>query len=144
MGALHREASWPLAGRLSMSFSAPSNTFPLPMICLVLPLDKVENSTSPCERLSGWMFVIGQTRQATSSRSEAPSEFFCWHIHQSPRDMALHRHLASVALKRKLAAMGKRAPRAPSIVGWFCRLPSLAYVVGSVVPEGCHLVLEAA
>ncbi len=34
MGALHREASWPLAGRLSMSFSAPSDTFPLPMICL--------------------------------------------------------------------------------------------------------------
>jgi hypothetical protein len=26
----------------------------------VLPLKKVENSTSPYEDLSGWMFVIGQ------------------------------------------------------------------------------------
>jgi hypothetical protein len=34
VGALHREASWPLAGCLSMSFSAPSDTFPLPMMCL--------------------------------------------------------------------------------------------------------------
>lgn len=34
MGALHREASRPLAGRLSMSFFAPSDTFPLPMMCL--------------------------------------------------------------------------------------------------------------
>ena len=26
-----------------------------------LPLDMVDNSTSPCERRSGWIFVIGQT-----------------------------------------------------------------------------------
>ena len=58
--------------------------------------------------------------------------------------MTLQPHLASVALKRKPVAMGKRAPRATSIVGWFCRLPSLAYAVGSVALEVCHLVLEAA
>ncbi len=40
--------------------------------------------------------------------------------------------------------MGKRAPNAPSIVGWFCPLPWLAYAAGTVEPEGCHLVLAAA
>jgi hypothetical protein len=40
--------------------------------------------------------------------------------------------------------MGKRAPRAPSIVGWFCRLPVLPYAGGRVVPPVCHLALVAA
>ena len=31
----------------------------------------------PFEGISGWMFVIGQSVQATSSRGEAPIEFFC-------------------------------------------------------------------
>ena len=32
----------------------------------------------------------------------------------------------------------------PSIVGWCCRLPWLAYAAGSVVPPVCHLALVAA
>jgi hypothetical protein len=32
----------------------------------------------------------------------------------------------------------------PSIVGWFCRLPSPAYAAGSVVPPICYLALVAA
>jgi hypothetical protein len=40
--------------------------------------------------------------------------------------------------------MDMRAPRAPSIVGWFCRLPSLAYAAGSVAPPVCYLALVAA
>ncbi len=40
-------------------------------------------------------------------------------------------------------ARGKRAPRAPSIVDGFCRLPSLAYAVGSAAPDVCPLVLVA-
>ena len=47
-------------------------------------------------------------------------------------------------LKRKPLARGKRAPREPSIVDGFCRLPSPASVVGSIAPDGCPLVLEAA
>src|SRR5690348_9501805 len=53
-------------------------------------------------------------------------------------------HLVCKALKWKLAAMGKQAPRALSIAGWFCRRPSLVYVVGSVEPGVCHYVREAA
>src|SRR5712691_1903410 len=33
---------------------------------------------------------------------------------------------------------------APSMVGWFCRLPWLGYAGGSVVPSSCHLVRAAA
>jgi len=40
--------------------------------------------------------------------------------------------------------MGKRAPPAPSIVGWFFLLPSMEYAAGSVAPEVCHLALAAA
>ena len=40
--------------------------------------------------------------------------------------------------------MGERAPRAPSIVGWFCRLPWLVSVAGSVAAEDCPLAHEAA
>ncbi len=40
--------------------------------------------------------------------------------------------------------MGKRAPRAPSIVGSFFLLPSLVSVADSVALEACHLALVAA
>src|SRR5258708_35503767 len=40
--------------------------------------------------------------------------------------------------------MGKRATRAPSIVGWFFRLPSLVYAAGRVAPPACPLALAAA
>src|SRR2546421_5423937 len=56
----------------------------------VLPWEMVENSTSPCERLSGRFFVMRQSRQAFSSQSEAPSELFCGYLHPSPRDMIQH------------------------------------------------------
>src|SRR5215472_10003540 len=65
-------------------------------------------------------------------------------MHQSPRNMTLHPHLASVALKRELAATGKRAPRKPSIVDGFCRRPSLAFAAGTVAPPACNLALVAA
>ncbi len=39
--------------------------------------------------------------------------------------------------------MGKRAPRAPSIVGWFSRLPWLAYAGDSVAPDVYRLALGA-
>ena len=58
--------------------------------------------------------------------------------------MTRHPHLASMALKRKPLARGKRGPRAPSIVGWFFPLPELSRVAGSVAPPGCPLALAAA
>jgi len=53
----------------------------------VQPLDMVDKSFSPCEGISRWMFVIGQSGQVTSSRSEAASECFCGHLHRLPRDL---------------------------------------------------------
>jgi hypothetical protein len=53
-------------------------------------------------------------------------------------------HQACVSLKRKSAARGMRAPRAPSIVDGFCPLPSPESVAGSVAPIVCPLVLVAA
>src|SRR5215469_594189 len=58
--------------------------------------------------------------------------------------MPLQPPLVSVALKRMSAAMGKRAPRARSIDGWFCRQPWPESVADRVVPPGCHLALVAA
>jgi hypothetical protein len=85
-----------------------------------------------------------QSRQAFFSWSQAPSNFFCEHLHHSPGDMTLHPHLASVALKRNLAARGRRAPPWLSIVGWFCRLPWQVSVADSVAPAVCHLARVAA
>ena len=111
---------------------------------LVLRLDMVDKSTSLSKPTSGWMFVIEQSGQAFPSQSEAPSESCCWDIQQPPRDMILYSHLASMPLKGKPLALGKRAPPEPSNFGWFFPLPWLAYAAGSVEPEGCHLVFEAA
>jgi len=58
--------------------------------------------------------------------------------------MTLHSPQASSAFKQKPAARDTRAPRAPSIVASFCRLPSPASVVGSVAPDVYPLVLAAA
>jgi hypothetical protein len=104
----------------------------------------VENLSSLCKPTSGRFLVMRQSRQVFFSPSEAPSKFFCWHLHPPPRNMALHPHLASVALKRKPATMGKRAPRASSIVDGFCRLPSQEYGADSVAPDVCLLARAAA
>src|SRR5258708_33970779 len=85
--------------------------------------------------ISGWTFVIEQSRQVISSRGQALSEFFCWHLHRHPRGMTLQPALASVALKRKPVAMGERAPRAPSIGGWAFPAPSLGSPFRSVTPR---------
>jgi hypothetical protein len=92
----------------------------------------------------GPVFIMRQSRQAFFSWSQAPSNFFCEHLHHSPGDMTLHPHLASVALKRNLAARGRRAPPWLSIVGWFCRLPWQVSGADSVAPAVCHLALVAA
>ncbi len=47
-------------------------------------------------------------------------------------------------LKRKAAARGTRAPRAPSIVGWFFPPPWQEYGAGSVAPPVCPLARVAA
>src|SRR5438034_383907 len=52
--------------------------------------------------------------------------------------------LASRPLKRKPLARGTREPRAPSIVGWFCRLPWRGFAAGSVASSVCLLALVAA
>ncbi len=109
----------------------------------VLLLNMVDNSRSLSKPLSGRFFVIGQSGQTFSSRSEAPSNILCGHSYPPASDMALQPPLDLEALKRKPAARGVRAPRVLSIAGWFCRLPWLVSVADSVVPEVCPLALEA-
>jgi hypothetical protein len=104
----------------------------------------VDNSTSPLQTHFELVFRQWAVRTGHLILERGSIRFFCWHLHRPPHDMTLQPHLASVALKRKPAARGKRAPRAPSIVGWFCRLPELPYAVDSVAPDVCHLFLEAA
>src|SRR5437016_2056106 len=104
----------------------------------------VDNSNNLRKSPLDWFFRQWAVRTDISPWSEAPSDFFCWHIHQLLRDMTRQPHLASVALKRKPAAMGMKAPRAPSIVDGFCQLPSQESVDGSVGPIVCPLVLAAA
>src|SRR5215467_9160086 len=53
-------------------------------------------------------------------------------------------HLACMALKREPAAVGKRAPRKPSIAYVFCRLPELPFAADSVAPDVCLLALAGA
>src|SRR5713101_1635744 len=104
----------------------------------------VDNSTSLSKSISGRFFVIGQSGQAFSSRREAPSDIFCWHMYQSPHDMALQSPLDSEALKRKPVARGRTAPRALSIVEWFFPLPWLESGADSAAPDVCPLALAAA
>ncbi len=104
----------------------------------------VDNSNNLRKSPLDWFFRQWAVRTDISPWSEAPSDFFCWHIHQLLRDMTRQPHLASVALKRKPLAMGMKAPRAPSIVDGFCWLPELPYAGGLVAPLACHLVLVAA
>jgi hypothetical protein len=58
--------------------------------------------------------------------------------------MTPHQHLAQPTFKRKPAAMGKKAPRAPSIVGSFSPQPWRESAGDSVAPSVCPLVLAAA
>jgi len=85
-----------------------------------------------------------QSRQVTVSWRKAPSDDFCGHLHPSPRNMPLHPPLACEPLKRKPVARGRRAPRAPTIVGWFCQMPWLGYTGDSVAPPICPLARAAA
>jgi hypothetical protein len=88
--------------------------------------------------------VTKQSRQPFSSQSEVPIRALLRVPSPlSPRHETAP-HSASMPLKRKAAAKGKRALRAPSIVDGFCQLPELPFSVGSVVPPACHLVLVAA
>ncbi len=99
---------------------------------------------APVNAFRAGFFVSRQSGQATSSRSEAPSECLSKHLHPTSRDMILLPHVRLVALKRKLLARGRRAPHAPSIVGWFSLLPWQGYIADSVAQIVCPLVLAAA
>ena len=109
----------------------------------VLPWDMVDNSIGLCIPLRAF-FVMRQSRPSFFSRSQAPSNFFCEHLHQISRDLTLHLSLASAPLKRRSAPRDTRAPRAPSIVDSFYPRPWPACVVGSVARAVCHRVLVAA
>ena len=44
--------------------------------------------------LRAGFFVMRQSGQATSSWSEGPSDFSCWHVHRPPHDITLPPYLA--------------------------------------------------
>jgi hypothetical protein len=102
----------------------------------------VDKSITLCKDTSGWFFAMRQSGQAASAWSEthptSSADSFTHHA------TTLYPHLAFLALKRRPVARGKRAPREPSIVGWFFPLPWLAYAAGTVAPDVCPLVLQAA
>jgi len=109
----------------------------------VLPWDMVDKSISPLQppfRLFSSVVCLdrpphfGVRLQSCASAGTSPI---------SP-DMTPHMHLISLAFKQQPAAKGKRALRAPSIVGWSSRLPSPVFAADSVAPPACHLVLAAA
>ena len=102
------------------------------------------NQSPPANPFQAGFFISGQSGQAISPRNEAPSDFCCLHFHPLPRDMTLLPYQACVALKRKRAAMGKRAARMPSIVDGFYRLPSPVFAADSVGPAACTLARAAA
>src|SRR5437660_10631368 len=81
-------------------------------ISMVQLLEMVDNSNNLRKSPLDWFFRQWAVRTDISPWSEAPSDFFCWHIHQLLRDMTRQPHLASVPLKRKPAAMRMKAPRA--------------------------------
>jgi hypothetical protein len=112
----------------------------------VLPLDMVDKSIHPFQTHFGLVFCheAVQTSLLFPERGSIGVLLLADSPHPSPRNMALHSHLALVPLKRKPAARGKRAPPAPSIVGLFSQLPSPAYAGGLVAPIVCPLVLESA
>ena len=109
-----------------------------------LPLNIVDNSTSPSQVHLEPVFGDEESKEVCFYRSKTAYACFCKHLHQTPRDRALHTYLALVPLKRKSAATDMRAPRAPSIVGRFCLLPSRASVVDTVASAVCLLALVAA
>jgi len=104
----------------------------------------VDNSITLCKPNSGRFLVMRQSRQALSPPSEAPFECCCRHLHPSPRDMTPQLHVISLALKQKPAARGTRAPRLPSSVDGFSRLPWPVSAAGSAAPDACHLAFVAA
>ena len=103
----------------------------------------MDKSISPLQTNFGPVFGDEAVQRVCSSRSKAPSECFCEHIHPSASDMTLLPQRAFLALKRKPLARGTTAPRAPSIVDGFCRRPWLVSAADSVASEVCLLVLVA-
>jgi hypothetical protein len=104
----------------------------------------VEKSITLCKDTLGWFFALRRSGQATSAWSEThPTSSADPFPHHSTA-MTLPPHLAFLALKRRPAARGKRAPRVTSIGGSFSRRPELPSVAESVAPAGCPLVLQAA
>ncbi len=83
----------------------------------------VDKSIPLCKPTSGRFFVLVQIEEAIFSWKEAPSDFFCRPFHHPLHAMKRQLHLAVVALKWKPASRGKKAPRAPSIVGSFSPQP---------------------
>jgi hypothetical protein len=104
----------------------------------------VDKSISPLQTSFRLFFVSGQSRQTTFSCKKASSIDFCSHFPSPSHGMTLHPPLASRPLKRKPVARGRKAPRKPSIVGWFFVLPWLVSVADSVAEEACYLAFVPA
>ena len=112
----------------------------------VLLLDMVENSTSPLRTHFRLAFssvdapegVLHPLRQRT---------YLCFPLPQTAPCSLRARRLMSCMRPfgcRASAIRDSTALPAPSIVGWFCRLPWREYASGSVAPPSCHLVRAAA
>ena len=104
----------------------------------------VDKSTGPFQTHLGPVCGAETVQRSLLFSKPASSERCCEHLHQTLRDLRLHPFLALAPLEWRSAPMDTRAPRAPSIIGWFCRRPTQGPIVGGVAPPGCHPALVAA
>ena len=101
------------------------------------------NRPALSQSTSGSFLAMRQSRHACSSQREAPSEFFCRYLPPFPHHM-IQLPPSFEASQAESSGKGYESTCASSIAGWFCRLSWQAYAVGSVAPDVCLLVREAA
>ncbi len=109
------------------------------------PYLSLPNSVNLYKPTSGRFFHHGADRRGHLLLERGSIRLLLLTLSHHPlHAMTRQLHLAVVALKRKPASRGKKAPRAPSIVGSFSPQPWLESAGDSVAPDVCHLVLAAA
>jgi hypothetical protein len=122
----------------------------------ILRLDMVDKSTGRCSHRTWWIirstfpnpFRAGLFVLDRSDRPSLPQVRLQVSSSESSFTRSLRHETAPYQacepLEREAAARDTRAPRVPSIDGWFCRLPLQESGAGSVAPDDCPLARVAA
>jgi hypothetical protein len=113
----------------------------------VLPLEMVENSISPCERISGGFSPHSIAQIDIMLHPIDLSACTCFHLHDAAYCHRTGLFLTSFTLNMRIVALvagDSTALPLLSTVGWFSLLPWLGYAAGSVALPACSLALAAA